>query len=639
MKILRWMGIGLWIGSAAGAGGLWQIEAPMNIGGAGMVEWPLPPALHVETAEGLDLTVLGPEGQPRPVELYWREVQGHAVFTLVPDQETIEGNQFVWISRVRKEQEMLISSVRVSVLSDDYVGKVNVEGRIGGQWQSLAHHAAVYRSQGMARAEIHVTPGFYKAFRLALTTTGKKPVPIDRVEIEGDLQGKGVVETVLTLPVVREEVDGEVWLSAKLPGSGVWVKEILVRTQGRFVGTWQAEREVIANGKRETTLVVEGEEPSIGKGSGPLKVVVDRVWPGRTLKIKLNTGGRFLGLVEPLQVTVLLPRLVFVADAPGTYRIQAGGGDFVKILETPSDSRKRSSVSATMGNVRKNPDWKPQGLIQQYHLAGAPFDARGYSWKSSLSVPEPGYYRVVLHERASLEGRYEGLRVVRQGIQVPYVMDLGEEREVPLKTIKIHDEKKNETVWRIELPRASRYWQTLIVKADGIFKRHVIVERETPEPRGVPVFFQTLWHHETRGESVLRIPLGNFPNRETNMSMKVEHGDNRPINLKEMRAVYRAPALYFLAEASEGYELFGGHAQGRPPKYDLQLIHSRLLEHEPRSSEVGEPQPFRGEGIMSAFASSFQRTAWGLYFVLGILTISLLVVIVRLFPKPSGPTH
>ncbi|HEY5039012.1 MAG TPA: hypothetical protein VIJ93_08090, partial [bacterium] len=74
-----------------------QIGAPLTVHKPGLIEVPLPPALHIHSTKGLDLRVVGPEGQNRPFELYWREEKSEETHALQEKSvQLLEKGRFRW---------------------------------------------------------------------------------------------------------------------------------------------------------------------------------------------------------------------------------------------------------------------------------------------------------------------------------------------------------------------------------------------------------------------------------------------------------------------------------------------------------------------------------------------------------------
>jgi hypothetical protein len=113
----------------------------------------------------------------------------------------------------------------------------------------------------------------------------------------------------------------------------------------------------------------------------------------------------------------------------------------------------------------------------------------------------------------------------------------------------------------------------------------------------------------------------------------MEHGDNRPIELGKLQASYGAPALLFLASAAGEYALYGGNEKATPAKYDLTLVQAHLAGVLPKTVEMGTIESVSSAGFKSAILGAFDDKSWGLYLVLGAVTLILMIVIARLFPR------
>jgi hypothetical protein len=116
----------------------------------------------------------------------------------------------------------------------------------------------------------------------------------------------------------------------------------------------------------------------------------------------------------------------------------------------------------------------------------------------------------------------------------------------------------------------------------------------------------------------------------------MQHGDNKPLEIEEAKVTYEAPAIHFLADAAEGYELYGGNKDARAPSYDMQLVQDQLRKQEPLTADLSEPQMFDDNPLQNAMIDFFAKNNWGLYAVLGLLSFGLIVIIVFVFPKPKN---
>ena len=634
------MALGSLIPTTLISGETWQSQAALDAPGNSVMEALLLPGLHSPGGSGLDLRVMGPDGKPRAFELYWREEKGDVSMVLSPESTRLLAKTFVWTSRIAVKDRIKAKTLTISILAGDYIGSVDVFGLEAGNWKTLVHGAALYQAQGVVRGEVKLPTAVYEGFRLEFSAYGKKPVPIGGVEVSGERLGKDFAETEITLNVQRSTDPEQAALdtvnfTALLPGSPLYIKEIDCQTSTLFNGDWAVQRNGIVDGKKSFIQVMGGQATGVGKGTTVLRLEVDRVWQGRTINLRLKTAGGYTGSVLSMKAKIRLPRVVFVSDMAGTYLVQTGSGANVPVLDSPTAPRRVNTVSASFGLPKKNPDWKPESLAELFPLSGAPFSPNDYEWLAPVKIMGPGYYRLLLHQKASLEENLSGLRLVRNEQQVPFFMVNGEERGVTLTATEEYDKAKNFTVWHVTLPQASSHWLGLRLKARGLFKRSLAVERDQPGPVGSITLCQLSWTNTTQESSELFVPLAGFPTVENKLRLTMAHGDNQALRIESIIAVYQVPAIYFLAVAGEGYDLFGGNASAGAPSYDLDLIQDRLREQEPRAAELGDPQPLKWESIRSRFTKSFIKTNWGLYLVLGVLAAGLMAIIAFIFPKPK----
>lgn len=617
----------------------WQTQVPITVTKTGIVEVLLLPELHNQLHDSLDLKVLGTDGNPRPFELYWREDAGAASLRLARDSARLEDKLFIWSAKIKESERFNIQSLRISVLAQDYIGKVDIYGLKNSAWIKLADKEALYTADGTAQGEIKIKEDIYEGFRLEFTAYAKKPVPIGSVEALGEKQGKDYAEVSLPITFQRKNVKDEegniesVELTAVLPGSGLYIKELELITAAQFNGTWSLGRQGIIDGQNTFIPVVNGNIYGVEKGTTSLIMPVEEIWKGKMLNLRLKGQENYISEIKKFTMKIRVPRLVFLADTAGTYIVQTGLNNKILIRDYPSAKLENPLATASFGAPKTNPDWKPESLINLYALGGAAFKTDGYEWNSAVNVPEPGYYRFLLHQRASLEGNLRGLRLVKDGYQVPFFMDRGVSREIKLIANENYESDKNTTTWHIELPQASARWNSLKLKADGIFKRSIRIERDQAKPVQNTLWKSISWVNTEAGPAELFISLRGFPQEETKIRLVIAHGDNKPLKIQEIKALYDAPAVYFLAGTAAGYLLYGGNTNAGAPSYDLELVQNQLMRHEPKAATLAEPIVMKSGGVTNSVFKFFARNNWGLYIVLGLLALVLMIVIARIFPK------
>ena len=196
-----------------------------------------------------------------------------------------------------------------------------------------------------------------------------------------------------------------------------------------------------------------------------------------------------------------------------------------------------------------------------------------------------------------------------------------------------YDKKKNRTSWTVELPDRSADLRELTAEADGIFDRTVQFELPLQGRAGWQVWRTMRWQNAAQTASVLHLDLGGLPEGTKEMRIVMDHGDNRPIELRKLQAAYRAPVLLFLAAKPGEYAIYGGNDKISVAKYDLTLVRAHLADVLPKTVAMGSVESVSAAGFKNAFMGVFEDRSWGLYAVLGAVTLILMIVIVKLFPK------
>ena len=138
---------------------------------------------------------------------------------------------------------------------------------------------------------------------------------------------------------------------------------------------------------------------------------------------------------------------------------------------------------------------------------------------------------------------------------------------------------------------------------------------------------------------MLIIDMKWFPGDQKELRISMDHKDNQPLELSRIEAFYRARTLVFLSMEKGTYELVGGHPDKSFPVYDLSLVQNVLLGIEPVDIKAGPVTIFEGEALRVRISKAFSSQGWGLYIILASVTLVLLFIIIRLFPKEPLQTN
>jgi hypothetical protein len=331
----------------------WHIEEPLQINRPGMVEIPLLAELHHQIDDGLDLRVIGPDGQSRPFELYWHEDKRDAILNLIEKSSKLVKNIFIWETLIPANDRIKVKSIKINVLSANYIGSIDIFGLNKGSWIKLTPKSVLYSAGSSTQVDIKIAEYTYEGFRLKFTGCSKKPLPIGYVQALGEKPGNDYTEVSVDLKYKRTNIKDSVHkavteLIAALPGSGLYIKEMELRTVSPFNGNWSLERQDIQNGQRKVIPELTGTVNSAGKGTEPLKIKADRIWKSKMIILKLIGVDHYVSDAGMLSLKIRIPRLAFFADAPGTYLVQTGLNHKVNVREYPSARRKDIPASVLL---------------------------------------------------------------------------------------------------------------------------------------------------------------------------------------------------------------------------------------------------------------------------------------------------
>jgi len=620
---------------------LWHFQANLDVTKPGLVEAVLPAGLFFRTnaldsTPALDLALIGPDGNPRSLELYWKEELDARTLKLEPSRIYLDKKKgLIWEAVLPKNFQ--IENLQIELIGPVGVGQVNVEVKDAQKWRLLIQNAALQNTGDGLTSEIKLEPAVYEQIRLCFQGFDKEfrkaVLQVRSVHIVGRNLAKDYVEKPIRLRFSDEKTGTERVLSASLPGSGLWVEALVLTTDAQFQGTWQLGRQAVLGGKPQFQEVFQGEVTTVNRTQKNLEISIQKPWQSRSLVLKLNPGSRYLGNVLELKMKVRLPRLVFLADKPGSYAAQSGLGQIVDIKETPGDPDRRIEQSLMFSEVIENTQWRPENLVEKFSIAGGPFNQNGYPWRARILIPEPGYYRMVLNPEVGFSADLPGIRLVKDEVQVPYFRGASEKQIIQLPVQTAYDQGKNSSSWTIRFPEPGPQWEFLEFESRGIFERRVIFEIPKPGNTGWQKWQEQRWQNSANQTTTLRLKLETVPERTKEIRVTIAHGDNQPIELTGIKAIYQAPALLFLIHKPGEYFLFSGNPRAAEAKYDLALVQAHLANAIPKTAVMEKPEPVSSSLFSSRIRELFDEKSWGLYAVLGLVTLVLMILIVRLFPK------
>ncbi|WP_157237862.1 hypothetical protein [Desulfobacter curvatus] len=625
----------------------WQAKASIDVDGTGLTQALLPAELLMGNNNGsYDLILNGPDNNPRAFELFMKNRSDSKQFILKPGN--IQLNQaggFVWDADL---PGTLVDEIRIEMGDHNYMGRVDVMVQTETGWQTVAQNQAIYRTPEAANASINIEQGMYKKIRLVFTGFDKaykqKIVPIRRVTAlhRGKDEQYAQMQIVMTdrMQVSRDEDFTE--LKMVLPGKGIRIKQIRITTNSRFKGSWELGHELIRNNRVRFIPEQSGRVSGVTGDGRMISMAVNKVWNMNCLILRLRPDSGFLGPIDQAIVVLHQPKILFSADMPGRYTALAGTGRHTRLKQFAGISGQAMVRHLDFGPPEVKIWYNSQSLLEKFKIKGGPFDENGdYRWKSPVTIDKIGYYRLIFNMETSLAKAGASVRLVKDNEQIPFFWGRQTYTSHELAAQTEYDRDENATSWEVSLPVKSGAWQTLVLTGSGIFSRTVHCYREKSGKTGWEKVMTRHWSHAEQGVTQLEIDSpGRFMNGRR-LKISIDHGDNQPIEISKIEAGFMAPSICFLAYEPGNYFLFGGNEAEGPPSYDLTLIQDRLMASLPEDIEMAAADVVNASKWEQLIERLFQGKGLGLYAVLAVVTLILIGVIVRLFPKAGvrGPQN
>ncbi|MFZ5950343.1 MAG: hypothetical protein ACOYXC_06540, partial [Candidatus Rifleibacteriota bacterium] len=242
-----------------------------------------------------------------------------------------------------------------------------------------------------------------------------------------------------------------------------------------------------------------------------------------------------------------------------------------------------------------------------------------------------------LNQKAALDEYRSGVRIVKDGNQVPYFAGDFYSRTIDINLNEKYDRNKNHTEFTLQLPVASRYWKSIEFRVPGVFNRKPVLQLRKPGNLGWKKWKDLNWTGSGAALSSFIVDVSDLPKGETELLLDIWHGDNSPISISQVLAHYQTQDLFFNAATPGEYLVYGGNSSAKAPNYDISLIRNSMLKAEPQKIQMGEAAPHSETAIARQIEDAFSEKGIGLYLVLGLVTLVLIVLIVKMFPEEAAP--
>lgn len=627
----------------------WSHFQEISSSARGLVAVNLPLETLDQSASGLaDLRVLSPGGgevaytldAPLRTGLEWSvwPIQGTVEVRLAKGRTTVTGSA---------RRAAPLDAIQLDVSADDFLKSATVELRRNGSWQTVLAGRPVYRRRYLAEDLTLVFPKQdADGFRLTLDDTDTDPVIVRTATPRPTFRVNApLAETPLRI-LRREDGPVETRISVELPARNALLAEVVLAVEdAAFQRPVRIARRVRSGDDNVLDEVLGAESlcrwpEEGGRTFERLSVPVARRCDSRAVEVVIVNGNNPPLKISSIGVRMAPTTLVFNATEPGKYRLILGNPAAAPVrydldsLRDRLDKKQRSLAEA--GPLQSNPDYAAPAVAPDLAESAAALDPKGWRWKSAVRIEKSGVQRLELSVAAVAGARSDGgdLRLLRDGRQVPFVIDRRAVYRVLSPTVSPVEEGGGKSVWELQLPAKGLPVTHLEVDApEKLFSRRVAVEENRNAPGAGTeraVLGGAQWFR--RGEAArLLVPLTDAP-RGDRLRLTVDNGDNAPLALSNFRVHYRTYALVFKAKAGEGVTLHYGNPAASAPTYDAAAVEAELLAADKADAFLDSPE--KGSGVR--WIPSGAGGGPVLWAALILATGVLLWVIARLLPPP-GP--
>ena len=632
----------------------WRNRQPLVLERAGLQKLALPPETLGLARPGLeDLRILDPAG--REVPFVFTQPALDAVPTTRPPKTfgaTLADSSTVLLLETGTATPL--EAVTLATPAPSFLKAVRVEISLdGAAWETLADRTALFRQFGAVQLRCDLQRRIASQIRLTIDDTRTRPVPFSGAILQ--LAGSATPEVTTPIAVrlvQREEFTGESVLTLDLGGAHVPLASLeFEAAEPLFARTVTfGTRELRDDTAIERTLgsgsiwrVAADGVPSTARFDVPVRFTS----PSRELLVHIANGDSPPLAIERVTARQRPRWLVFHAPGPGAYALLTGHPQVVAprydLASLATALRDTPPGSLLPGPVLPNPGYRAPDGLADTPLRGAAIDPTPWGFRKPVQLTTAGVQQleIDLEVLGRAQAGLADLRLVRDGVQVPYLLERPAlVRSTPLVVVAAADAKRPQmSRWQMKLPRAGVPITRLTLKSSTtLFQRHLrLYEKIADEHRGERVermLAAADWSRQPGETSPLRLALPASPTTDL-LFLETDNGDNPPLELTAVQASYPVARLLFKTEPGP-VALYYGNRAAIAPRYDLALVARQILAAEKSVAALGAEEPTRAGGWVGALLGGV-GAGWIFWGVLGLVVVGLLGVVAKLLPKPRPP--
>jgi len=532
----------------------------------------------------------------------------------------------------------------------DFIKGASLEGSSDGQtWEPILQSVPIFQQRnGAGRLHLDFPSCSLPHLRIKLDDTRTPPIPLTGARIHAS-EPDPVTSEPLDLKVIdREEDEEKTRITLRAAGANVTLAYIEIK----------AEEPLFA---RQVSLayreVVEGEikEKELARGTiyrvaleGQDAVSSEHFAEGITipkgeLVLTIHNGdspplavGGIRGLRRPVYIS-------WLAKEEGSVNLISGNAHCAPprydLGRVPADVSATLLSPIEVAPIEPNPSWQAAEPLPEIQGIGAAIDLSDWSFRRRLKLAKPGVQQAELDPETLSRSKpsLQDIRVIQNGKQLPYLLERTPKTRSLAPAVEKADDKKRPEVsrWVIRLPNPSIPLTRLTCDADNpFFKRTVRILEEVPDKRGSfhtvsrgsATWLRNLEDKKQRLELALSSPVTD------KLILEVENGNNLPLELHNVQVFYPVVRVVFKSSTDGDTFLYYGNPKAQQPRYDIDLVASKLLAAEKSAASLSEMEQMKGSS-WSKSGMVGAKAGWVFWISLCAVVVVLVLVIARLLPR------
>ena len=373
----------------------------------------------------------------------------------------------------------------------------------GVSWRTVVASYPIFRRPGEGEsAAFEFKRSAAPYVRVTLDDALTPPIPVEGVSLyTGAREAPGL--SVSRLAILQNASDSrQTELLLSLPAEHLLLNSVILETDDpAFSRPVSVLAKVFSEGDMKEAPLGSGTVWRLS-GRERLAVPVRAQAPGTSLVLRVANGDNRPLSIRGVQAEVIASALIFHAPRAGSYRLWSGHAGASKPEYDVAALRERMKETAfgtaELGPLTPNDAFRPPEALPGVAPEGGALDVSSWRLRKAVSAAPQALQRLELDLEVLGHARrdFADLRLMREGVQIPYILDAGgvsrilkpvvkEAAEAPKGLLSRGTAAPPARSWTLDFPLAGLPVTRLRCAAKaGVFSRRVRLFEDRTDERG-----------------------------------------------------------------------------------------------------------------------------------------------------------